>query len=470
MATDTFQFSGLPGMTRHYCGLDVHKYELAVSIYAKDDSGHEFLKHGNFGTDAKGLEMAWGFVKKYQPVSFAMEATNVYHHVVCTFLEAKKRTAAWTFDVLIFNPADASGMPGRQKNDKVDAAWIARYLAAGLLKGGRPVTTPMEDLRAIFRAANRIETDRTAMKNRIKKTLDRAGFRPRALNLNYQWSRDLVYHLSDHDGHVKALLEGIGKQDHPLHEHETYITKYLPNLEPYLDIELSHGQKALVRQDIAELEFKSARKAFLAVEIDAIIAMRPGLRSLVHAIASVPGMSAFSAAWLVAEIETIHRFPDVNKFLAYAGCCPRVVRSASTEYSARVNKHSNRYLRTMFFSAGQVVCNLLKKDSALKRYARRTVARKGHVSKKLAISIVASKIARIVYAIFQSGCVFVAEPGSVPGMVPSAGKGFFTVTQRKDVKNARRLLRRLESMKELGILGPRAKQLADALDRALKEN
>ena len=53
MATDTFQFSGLPGVAQHYCGLDVHKYELAVSVYAKDDSGHEFLKHGNFGTDAK---------------------------------------------------------------------------------------------------------------------------------------------------------------------------------------------------------------------------------------------------------------------------------------------------------------------------------------------------------------------------------------------------------------------------------
>jgi hypothetical protein len=55
-------------------------------------------------------------------------------------------------------------------------------------------------------------------------------------------------------------------------------------------------------------------------------------------------------------------------------------------------------------------------------------------------------------------------------MTPSAGTGFFTVTQRKDVKNARRMLRRLEAMKELGILGARAKQLADALDRALKEN
>jgi porphobilinogen deaminase len=55
-------------------------------------------------------------------------------------------------------------------------------------------------------------------------------------------------------------------------------------------------------------------------------------------------------------------------------------------------------------------------------------------------------------------------------IIPSVGTGVITVTQRKDVKNARRLLRRLEAMKELGILGPRAKQLMDALDRALKEN
>jgi transposase len=470
MTTETFEFSEDLDDIQHYCGLDVHKYELAVAIYARDDTGHEFTKHGTFGTDKRGLQMAWGFARKYKPVSFAMEATNIYHHVIYTFLEERKREASWDFDVLIFNPADAAGLPGRQKNDKVDAKWIARYLAAGLLNSGRPIVTTMEDLRAIFRAANRIEVDRTAMKNRIKKTLDRAGFRPRGFNLNSQWSRDLVFHLADNDGPVSTLLSGFDDPAHPLHNHAAKLSKNTHKFELYLDIMLSHGQKALIRQDIAELEFKTARKALLAVEIDCIIAIRPGLRALVHAIASIPGFSPFSAAWLLAEVGGVHKYENVSKFLAYCGCCPCKKSSAGKVYASHVSRHSNKHVRTMLYNSAKVVCTILRKDSALKRYASQTMARKGIHAPRLAYSIVASKLARIAFAIMRTGREFAPEPAVAPGNIARPGGGAFTVAERRVVRNARRLLNRLPNLKGLGILGPRARQLAEALDRALQEN
>lgn len=37
-----------------YCGLDVHKYELATKLYSQDDSELEFLKTSIFSTVSEG--------------------------------------------------------------------------------------------------------------------------------------------------------------------------------------------------------------------------------------------------------------------------------------------------------------------------------------------------------------------------------------------------------------------------------
>ncbi|MHA1764344.1 MAG: hypothetical protein ACTSYC_11415, partial [Promethearchaeota archaeon] len=55
--------------------------------------------------------------------------------------------------------------------------------------------------------AFRLEKDRTALKNRIKKTLDRAGIRPRFFNLNHQWTRGMViYELKSHLFNIQLLM------------------------------------------------------------------------------------------------------------------------------------------------------------------------------------------------------------------------------------------------------------------------
>lgn len=63
------------------------------------------------------------------------------------------------------NPSDAAGLPGRQKNDKIDAEHLAVYLSKGLLKDGKPIIQAIEDLKMIFRMANQIEKNCTALKN-----------------------------------------------------------------------------------------------------------------------------------------------------------------------------------------------------------------------------------------------------------------------------------------------------------------
>ncbi|MEX2719263.1 MAG: transposase, partial [Candidatus Sigynarchaeota archaeon] len=321
MATTTFKFSEDLGNTRFFCGLDVHKRQLAVAIYGKDDAGHEHVKCETFGTDPASLESFFAFTSRYRPKSYGMEATNVYHHVIATLLEQKLKTADWAYDIVVFNPSDATGVPGDHKHDRIDATKIAQFLGAGLLKSGRAVNIVLEDMRAVFRMAARLEQDRTALKNRIKKTLDRAGIRPEGLDLNTQWAVELLNAFCDHEGTLQELIEGLATRPGFPARHVTSITRNADKFTRYLDMSLTAGQRGLIKQDLVELDFKTARIALLAVEIDRIIATRPGLRQSIMNIASIPGITPFSAAWLVSEVGPVSRYPTHRKFSAYCGCC-----------------------------------------------------------------------------------------------------------------------------------------------------
>ncbi|MEX2681376.1 MAG: hypothetical protein Q6373_007235, partial [Candidatus Sigynarchaeota archaeon] len=72
MATTTFKFSDYPKNIMFFCGLDVHKRQLEVALFARDDTGKEFLKSELFKPDQRGLDSAWNFVKPYRPVKFTM--------------------------------------------------------------------------------------------------------------------------------------------------------------------------------------------------------------------------------------------------------------------------------------------------------------------------------------------------------------------------------------------------------------
>jgi transposase len=462
-----FKFSEDWAAAQFACGIDVHKHQLAVTIYARDDAGLEFEKHEVFHNDQVGLEDLWRFAAKYRPAGFAMEATGVYHHALANFLTARQADCGWVFEVIIANPADARGVPGRQKYDRVDALTIARLYAAGLLKSRTLVVPALEDLKAVFRAAARLERDRTALKNRVKKTLDRAGVRPTGLNLNTEWARAFLYHLTDFSGTVGDAIAKCAGEGSPIPAHRAKVAKNAGIFAPYAGVALSPTQQALVRQDLVELEFKTSRKALLAVQVDLLLASRPGLQQVAQHLASVPGISPFTAAWLVAEIGPVARYPSARAFLSFCGCCPRIVRSADRTYSAHVTRRSNKHLRSIFYMAATVVCNLVREESALKTYAQRVVQAKGPKRRKLAFMIVATKIARVVFGILQHPAPFSPDLARSRQCDEGSARGSFCLADRKVLRNAKRCLARVGEVLNDNVFTADMQRLSAALDAAL---
>ena len=464
-----FKFSVDWTKSAFYCGLDVHKHELAVAVYSADESQTEFVKTNIFSVDSEGLEQFWNFVKKYQPCGFAMEATGIYHHVVFKFLSHKRNHIHWPFKIIVVNPADANGLPGRQKYDKIDAIFLAKYLSKGLLKNGKVIVEILEDLKALFRLAARLERDRTMLKNRIKKTIDRAGIRPRRFNLNNEWVIQFLHQFIAHDGTLGSFLNEILADDMRLTKSRNKIIKNIADLIPYTEFSLTPAQRSIVRQDLVELDFKTGRKALLATEIDQAILDYPILRESAHNLASIPGISPFAAVWILAEIGNIKQFSSPRHFAAYCGCCPRVVSSAGKVYSAHTFRHSNAYLRTMFYNAAIVVSNFVKRDSDLKKYAQKIITRKGTRSFKLAYCIIAGKICRIVYAVLRDGVPFLPDILCKSQKLNcNEAKSIFSVTDRKLLRRARNTLSRVGELTNIGMLGDRAQSLAKGLDSVLK--
>ena len=471
MVETTFQFSEHLDNTSFYCGIDVHKRQITVSMLAVDETGNEHDKLEAFSTTKEGLEHFWGFVRKYRPVSFAMEATNVYHHVVSNLLLEKREGADWEYNVIVASPPDVAGIPGRSKNDRIDATMLARYLKAGFLVPCRRIDTPLEDMRALFRSAAAVSKDRTRLKNRIKKTLDRAGLRPAGFDLNAHWARDLVFYLTEHDGTFGRYFKACTDEGGPMAGHAAALMRNKVKFEPYFDVTLTQGQKTLARQALVELEFKTAQNAMVSVEIDGIIASCPGLRQKITNIATVPGLSPYGAAWLVAEVGNVARFKgNVKKFLAYCGCCPKPRESGTVVYSSHVSRKSNKHARGIIFQAAKALCVATKQDSALRAYARKIVEKKRHRSMELAFMIVASKICRVVFAIMRDNVPF--NTGLI---CPAAGtrpsrKGIFMTTDRKLLRRAIRDLQRVASLDHLKQLSRDAAYFANALERALGKN
>ena len=81
-----------------------------------------------------------------------------------------------------------------------------------------------------------------------------------------------------------------------------------------------------------------------------------------------------------------------------------------------------------------------------------------------------ANVARIVYAIMRTGEPFHPEPGKSQDIPAPFTKGTFTITERKQIKQAKRQLERVAVFKDLGPLAKRASYLADALDKMLREN
>ena len=140
-------------------------------------------------------------------------------------------------------------------------------------------------------------------------------------------------------------------------------------------------------------------------EIDEIeAAIKLIIDEMAPPILTIPGISYRMGAMILAEIGDFSRFDSPDKLLAYAGLSPSTYQSgklnAAGAYS-HMEKRGSRYLRYALFNAAKFVCHW---DPSFAAYLAKKRAEGKHYN--VAISHVAKKLVRLIFALQTSGKTF----------------------------------------------------------------
>ena len=134
---------------KFYCGIDVSKLKLDVSILIDEKTVHKVFK--NTIDDVQDL-MNWLLSKTNSNslIHVCIEATNIYHELVADFLSENKDN----FIVSVVNPRKAkhfSNMLANTKTDKVDAKLLALYCQKFEPEIYNPLSKERRELRELSR-------------------------------------------------------------------------------------------------------------------------------------------------------------------------------------------------------------------------------------------------------------------------------------------------------------------------------
>ncbi len=296
-------------------GLDVHKDSVVACVRVLR-GGKAQRECRTYDTTTTSLEALREWLVASQCQVVAMEATGVYWMPIFKILGEAE------FELIVANAAHVKGVKGR-KSDLNDAMWIADLAACGLIKASFVPDEPVHELRTLMRTRKQLVREQTGHVQRIQKTLTEANIRldsvmsdimgtngRRVIEARIAGQRDpkKLVALTD-----RRLKKATPKQLYDaLHGRLTDHHRFL--------LKLHLQQIDALTATIAEVD----REAEARLEqLDQQIAPKPGFRSLIDLLVTIPGVSELSGLSILSEIgPDMSRFATAAQLVAWAGLCP----------------------------------------------------------------------------------------------------------------------------------------------------
>jgi transposase len=414
-------------------GLDVHK-KTVVACVRTLEGGKVARTHQTFETTTAGLKSLLSWLTENGCGHVAMEATGVYWIPVWSIL------SDGAFALILANAAHVKNVPGR-KTDVNDAAWIADLLACGLIKASFVPEEDFQNLRALFRTRKQLSREQVSHVQRIQKTLEAANIKLDSVISNVMGASGRRM--------IEAMIGGE-RNPHKLAAMADKRIKASPKaLYDALHGRLTDHHKFLLRLHLDQYDALAASIEGIDREIDARTARmdeeakargQSPFHSLIELLSTIPGISALSATWILAEIgRDMSRFPTAGHLVAWAGLCPGQNESAGKNRSSRLRKGAP-WLKTLLVQCAWAASR--KKDSYYKAQFNRLKSRKGP---KQAICAVAASMLTAIYHMLKDGVAHI-----------DLGADYFDRRNKED--KAKRLVGQLASLGYHAELQP----LADA--------
>jgi len=317
-----------------WVGLDVHKQSCHATVL--DERGEVVLQK-RVPNEPEVLEELFG---KLKPVGVAMEATYAWEPVY----ELLERMG---LEVHLAHPTKTRVIAdARLKTDVRDSEALARLLQLNWLPEAYVPPREVRELRRLVRLRAYLVRKRTSAANRLRAELVRLGLKAVGNPFSKEW---------------REVLKGASRT----------------------------AREALELYELLTLKIRR-----LEAEIEREASGNPQARLLM----TIPGVGAYSALTILAEIGDISRFRSPEHLCAYAGLVPSLHQSGSTVRLGPITKEGSRRLRWILIQCAWM--HLHHGESRLTEFFWRVARRKG---RKRAIVAMARKLLVAVYWMLVRG-------------------------------------------------------------------
>lgn len=360
-------------------GLDVHKMSITATVRICDEGqGSPTCETREFSALPTGLAKLSRWLLDHRVTAAGMEATGI-------FWEAPRDVLADAgIEVQLYNAQQVKQLRGR-KTDVQDSLWLARICQFDLARRSLVLDAKFRQLRVVSRARSKLVKDRSRLRNRAHKVLDRCGARVGGI-------------LSDVFGvNGRVILEGLaaGEPSEMIIGRLTgHVASKRELLIDALSQELSDADRIVLR---SVLDLHRAHERELR-ELDRHIAESLGEHQhLLNLMQTIPGIGFESACAILIEMgPDCSVFHSCHEFASWAGLCPGNNASGGKRRNARTAR-GNPHLRTVLVECAQAAART--KQCQYHGYHTALKIRRGFNRATVAT---AHKLARTLYSVLRN--------------------------------------------------------------------
>ena len=362
------------------CGLDIHKASIQACVRRVVPGGRMVQEVRSFGTMTCDLLSLADWLSAEGVTHVAMESTGVYWKPIYNIFEGRFE------EVLLVNAKHVKNVPGR-KTDVKDSQWLAQLLQCGLLRGSLVPDRPRRELRDLTRHRTQLVGERTAVVNRVHKTLEDA-------NIKLGVVASDILGVSGR-AMLRALLEGRQSPQQMAQLAHPKMREKIPALAQALEGRVTDHHRFLLTELLDQMEDLDRRIERFNARIAELCLP---FAAAIQALDEIPGLDVRGAQNVIAEIGTdMSRFPTAGHLASWAGMCPGNHKTGGKNRSGKTTQGS-RWLRTTLIQAA-VAAKQTKKSYFRAQY-NRLVRRRG---KKKSQKAVAHSLLTTIWHLFTTG-------------------------------------------------------------------
>ena len=388
-------------MSLYFVGIDISKYKHDCCILSAADQ--KVVSKFTFKNDLLGFEQflsALSSLSSPEDIRIGFESTAHYALNLELFLENAHHSFMEINPVLIKEYKKSTSLR-RTKTDSVDCESITHWLMTVEYKPHSKGFYHAYSLKSLTRLRDKLVRQRSFYLVKITNVLDHTfpEFKP---FFHERLSKTALYLLETY-----GSAERMSRMDSASYDKLRSLSRGKFSPQQFLRLKELAANTVGVNNSIFDTELNSLLTLYksLVKEIDILEEEITRLIREVHPhYMSVPGIGTISAAVIYSEYGDISNFSSPAQMLAFAGIEPGINDSGTESHGGRMVKHGSSQLRYVLINC---CLPLIRFDMTFAAYyAKKRAEGKPH---RVAITHVAKKLVRVIYALEKQGIDFNAQ-------------------------------------------------------------